>query len=524
MENSGRLPPVISPTAPLHHEMAVGWGMILLWSIPALLVALVLRVILTWQAPYGVLLPESGDLLGSVHQWSHVDALDLPARRAFVVRLLYAVPLLLHLPVLIIVPIFQHLLGLSVVLISGALCRIWFRHWQWFILPVTFFFAINPDFLTYERTLTVHSVNLWATMLLALAGSFYCTSPSMPKFGFLCAALILESGSHPGGNLFFLFGLLLMVTAHWNNVVQIAIRCAVLALMAILLHLGLKPSQSGLSLMAGLVHLTPDDLVAEPGLANYVAPIRDELRERETIHPAFAETKERAELEEAVREYIAQRKEEDPSAVSDEEIEAVAWHGALETGVRNVHRIPWLALRKFAYSSSQSPSTDWNDAYLIGKQLLTYHSGAETILPLARRLTGKAASDEDDLEAFVLQAFSPARLHWLAQWQVAWRDALYGLRLPDRKYSEGVVVGGYPAFLIIAGLGLLAALFIPSVIRPFHRAWAVTILVAALVTVIGSAPHARATYALQPFFWLYFLLALDFIARLIPVGGGSDSY
>ncbi|MEI9895934.1 MAG: hypothetical protein WDN28_19190 [Chthoniobacter sp.] len=150
-----------------------------LWfCVPALLLGLILRAVMTWQMPYGYMQFDSADFLFTICTYFERHHVVIHTKRTFLVPLLYTLPFILRLPALIFIPIAQHLSGLGVVLMSGALVRFWLASWRWVIIPVTLLLAANPVLLWYEHALMSESAYLFFVFALALAGTLFTSSPA----------------------------------------------------------------------------------------------------------------------------------------------------------------------------------------------------------------------------------------------------------------------------------------------------------------------------------------------------------
>lgn len=274
------------------------------WMLPALLVAVVLRVVLMVHLPYAYYHDDAPDFLTTPEKLLFEHKFELHAKKTFLVPIVFALPFVLHMPALVSIPIFQHLLGLGMVLMVGLLCRLWFRHWRVFIVPLTLLAAINPFYLWYEHTLMAETIFLFTTLLLAVAGTLYALDQSRGRFYFLLAALFLESGARPEGKLLFGFALLLVVLIHWRGWRSAWPRFAILVALAIVTNLVTKTSQAGLLLYTSVARLTPTELKAAPGFDPYIAPVRTELQRRWELRPSFPKVRDRRAVNDAVERYL----------------------------------------------------------------------------------------------------------------------------------------------------------------------------------------------------------------------------
>ena len=101
------------------------------FCLPALLLGLTLRVLLTVQLPMGIYHDDTPDFIVTADRLLRNHEFDIHAKKTFLVPIVFTIPILLHLPALIAIPLFQHALGLVLIVLVGLLCRLWFVHWKW---------------------------------------------------------------------------------------------------------------------------------------------------------------------------------------------------------------------------------------------------------------------------------------------------------------------------------------------------------------------------------------------------------
>jgi hypothetical protein len=172
------------------------------------------------------------------HKW------ELHEKKTFLVPILFAVPFALPIPTLVSIPFLQHLTGLGLILLIGALCRLWLANWKVFIIPLTVLAAINPFYLWYERTLMAETAFIFCTVLVAVAGTLYAKKPTVGRLVFLCGTLVLEAGARPEGKLLFGFAIFLLVLIHWGDLRNAWRRLAAVALIGLFSHLATKTEQA----------------------------------------------------------------------------------------------------------------------------------------------------------------------------------------------------------------------------------------------------------------------------------------
>ena len=179
-----------------------------LWyCVPGVVVAALIRVWLTASMPYGQFHFDTPDFLQTPYDLLHGHRLTLHNKKTFLTPLLYTLPFVLHVPrsswrFLL----GQHLLGTLLVLMVGALARLWFVFWRVVIVPLTVLVAVHPSLLWFEHTLLAETHYVFCVVWAALAGTLFVRRPGWESLGFLLAALFSTAGARPEGRLFLAFG------------------------------------------------------------------------------------------------------------------------------------------------------------------------------------------------------------------------------------------------------------------------------------------------------------------------------
>src|SRR5207248_2999287 len=146
----------------------------------------------------------------------------------------------LHIPALIFIPAAQHLLGLIQIFFAGALVRLWFARWRWFIIPVTALIAISPWLLWFEHTLMGEAQLLFLLIAAALAGTLWARYPQPWFFALFWLMLFLAGGARGEGKLFVLFGVLLVPLILWRDRRRMLIYLALSVILALVIFKGIK--------------------------------------------------------------------------------------------------------------------------------------------------------------------------------------------------------------------------------------------------------------------------------------------
>jgi hypothetical protein len=485
---------------------------VVLWCLPALVIAAGLRVAISAAMPYAYFHDDAPDFLTTPDRLIHEHKWELHEKKTFLVPILFTAPFALPWPALISIPIAQHLMGMGMILIIGALCRWWMLEWKVFILPLTVLAAVNPFFLWYEHTLMAETTFVFCTLLVALAGTLYVEKQSFGRLIFLCAALILESGARPEGKLLFGFGLFLLILVHRRNLRVEWRRLAILAAIALLTHLATKTSQAGLLLYTSVARLTPRELNSAPGFDPYIAPIRADLQRRWEERPQFPRVRDRKAIAEAVERYL---KEEAVHAKfkRQKDVNKFCMKLARETCLKNLRHLPGLALTKFRLVVTESPAGRFDEAMLFDKQRSAFADSLQRTLRLSEGLTGVAFKDETELHRWIDTHYGV--VPWFNHLTDRWLAVVNAARLPDARYphpeipSLPIFYHGIPLYFVVAAIGLVVAMLRIGQLQTFHVAWGLTMLGFFFVIMLTANVRPRFRIVFEPFWFIYIALLLD---------------
>jgi len=515
---------------PLRHLLRTAvFYQILLYTAPALLLALFLRILLTLRMPYGYVQYDTAEYLETPFRLLKSGAFFVDGKRGFLVPILFTIPFLLHIPALVAIPLAQHFLGLAATFMSGALTRFWFRSWRWFIFPVTFYVAANPSMLWYEQTIMGESEFLFALIFLALAGTLWARRPSPARFKFLLFALICTAGARPEGRLFFAFGLLLVLLVLWRKSCKWRplFRCAAAILaLAFIWSLIVRQSTAPQLLYASLIQLAPDHSRLLPGVEPYIIPLRDQVRAESNGDP-----QQLVKVSKKVRDSI------DPFlwlTARDNHM----YYKVLNRTLRDLcldavlaHPFQAMAipLQKFRVAVDSWSAYQFSDQALHRNQIDAYTADKWLFDFLGKGLTG-APLDEPAMRAFITAHYLPADVAWVGRFQAAWNNATLWCRTPDRPlprdrwvhdFAGGVpgglkVMPGLPWFYPIALLGMLAAMIASHPARRLHLAWVPVMLLIWYAATFVGVTNARYRFAYEPFCFIYLCLLADSLTRILP--------
>ena len=499
---------------------------VLLYSAPALLVALTLRIVLTLSMPYGYVQYDTAEYLSTPFRLLKSGAFFVDGKRGFLVPILFTIPFLLHIPALIVIPLFQHLLGLAATFISGALTRFWFRSWRWFMLPVTLFVAVNPSMLWYEQTIMGESEFIFALIFLTLAATLWSLRPSRTRFVLLLFALICTAGARPEGKLFFAFGLLLVVLVLWRQWRPLGKCAGAMLAIALIWSLIVRQSTAPQLLYASLIQLTPDHSRLLPGVEPYIVPLRDQVRSESSGDP-----QQLVKVSKRVRDAI------DPflwltardSHTYYKELNRTLRDLCLDAIIAHPFQAMAIPFAKFRVAADSWSAYQFSEPALHRIQAYTYQSDKWMYEVLGKGLTGSPL-DDAAMRGFVTTRYIPGNVAWLGTLQTTWNNAMIWWRTPDRParhdrwvhdFAGGVpgglqVMPGLPWFYPIALLGMLAAMLWPDPSRRMHRAWVPVMLAVWYAATFVGVTNARYRFAYEPFCFIYLCLLADCLMRILP--------
>jgi len=479
---------------------------VLRWCLPALLIGLVLRVMITVEMPYAYYHDDGPDFLCTPDSLIHQHKWEIHEKKTFLVPILFTLPFALPAPALVTIPILQHVLGLGLIVLIGALCRLWLKHWKVFIIPLTVLAAVNPFFLWYEQTVMAETTFVVCTVFLTVIGTLFVQRPTATRLGWLIAALVLEAGARPEGKLLFGFALFAVVLIHWGDWRQLGRRFAVVAVAGLITHFATKTSQAGLLLYTSVARLTPANLTSAPGFDPYIAKIREDLQARWEERPQFPRVRDRKAIAAAVGQYL----KDDPShgkVKHQSDVNIYCLSLAKETCLRSLPQLPGLAGTKFRLVANESPAGRFDNEILFGKQREAYVDNAERTVRLSKALVGAHLPDEAAINGWMDQHYG--EVPWFNTLSDSWLKAVNALRLPDRQYPNPhfptvpIIYYGVPLYFLLAGLGLVVLMFRRGTLQRFHVAWGLTLLAFFFTIMLTANVRPRFRFVFEPFWFLY---------------------
>lgn len=471
---------------------------------PALLLGLALRVLMTWQMPYGYMQFDSADFLLTIHRFITKGALTIHGKRTFLVPLLYTLPFVLKIPALIVIPIAQHLLGLAVVLMTGVLTRLWLQPWRWVIVPLTLLMAANPNLLWFEHALMSESVYLFCVFALALAATLFAKRQSTLHFTLLLLALFFTAAARPEGRLFLAFGFLLIVLVEWGRWKALRLRLAWLAGLAFVTLPLTKTYQAGQLLYATVLPLAPDESKVAPEFGRQVRPLRDQIRAQGGVNTELQSLEQK--LTDMTGEYLEAKGERKPDTNS------LCQRLALEACLNRPWALPPLAARKFLLSNNSPISIGYNEPRLHQKLIIGFNR-KNMLNILSKGLVGRDLKDEAAVSDFVLEHYHP--FSWYPFLDDTWARLTVGLIAGHA--GEGPIPP-LPVFFMLALAGMAVFLATGGQFQRFHIAWIVSLSGLWFAVELTGVVNSRYRFLFEPFCLIYATLGLALLCLKMADG------
>lgn len=501
---------------------------LLLWCLPALVAGLVVRGALTWQMPYGYCQADTPDFLTTPDRLLFEHRFELHMKKTFLAPVVFTLPFLLHLPALIAIPAMQHVLGLMLVILVGVLCRLWFAHWKWFVVPLTLIAALDPAMLWFEHTLMAETLFVFCTVALAVAGTLYARHATRPRFILLCVALFLEAGARPEGKLLFGFGILLVALVQWREGRRLLPHLAVVIALAVVTHFLTRTSQAGLLLYTSVARLTPPELRSAPGFEPYIESERTALQQRWEELRLFPKVTNRRAIGDSVERYLREQQGAVPGS-RHRSVNDLCAKLAAETCARRLPALPEHVYWKFRLTANESPAGLFDEKWLWNDQAGAYSDQADRALRLSAGLSGRSMSRIEEWREFVREKYRP--VDWFNALSARWFAAMNAWRLPDLSLTSHtqppttIIYRGLPIPFLLAAAGLIAIALRPGPLRGFHLAWGLALAGFFFTIILTANVKPRFRFVFEPFWFLYVALLADSIwcglKRILP-GAAHD--
>ncbi len=537
----------------LQNDEPLQWKKVLLFCLPALAVALVLRVILMANMPYAFVISDTREFAGtSLSMASHGLNPFGSTSRTLLAKVLYAFPVFVHQPILPWAAFIQHVFGLGAVVAAGFLCRLWLTRWRWWIIPFTLIVAVHPTLLWYEHMALPDSSFVFFVLASSALGGLYYRRPSAKGLRWFAAALILAAASRQEGFLFLIFGLLLVASRHRREFATEWRRVAVMAGIILLGYLTSKTTQGGQMLLTSTIHMAPSQLWLTKDFSAEAVRLRDQFRPRWPAYPADHNSSRKI-ITHAVEDFHLAR----GGKSSDKENNKFCKRVAEEIALRNWWRLPGMALNKFRATHLEPPSPDFGEAWAHDKHVrIFYGKSSSTKPPKDRRYMkayyGTEFADREEATAFFREKYRVENLHWLTQFQRYFIKAELGWKFPDvivesdyardvsnmggkvplsgdaassassgpqeEKIIKGQILPGISGIYLLGGLGLLAAAFRSRSWLSYRQLWLLVLLFEAFVVFVTGSLRSRYRLIYEPWWFLGLFCALDAVIAFFRGG------
>ncbi len=491
-----------------------------LWfCVPGVLVAVLVRAWLTASLPYGVYHFDTPDFLQTPYDLLRAHRLTLHNKKTFLVPILFTVPFLLHLRALVLIPLAQHLLGCLLVLMTGALCRLWFVFWRWWIVPLTVLMALHPALLWFEHTLLAEADYIFCVVWLALAGTLFVRWPGWPSFGFLLAALLGTAGARPEGRLFLAFGIAVTILVYartWRAELSKFITLAVFCPAVLLIT---RTAQGGILLYASLLHLAPDHSKLAPDLMPCLTTLRDQARAtRAQRVPNDIVRMEKALMDRISTYYGPEHPERKFGGVNSpngKQIASFCVRLSLEIARQHPRDLVVLVADRFLARIDDDTGGEFLDHDLQTRQYRALERGLSRNTVLGLGLAGVPLLTDDEIASYVYAHFDERRVVWYNTLEHAWMRAIGRCRFPGHAYSAEYKLPGLPLFYLFATIGAILSLFLAGrELRLFQWTFLPVLAGVWFTVTLTGALMPRYRFVLEPFWLLYLCFCAEGVARL----------
>lgn len=485
------------------------------WCLPAFLAAIVVRVVLMVQLPYAIYHVDSSDVLVTADRWVHAHKWMIHGKKTFLVPVIYTALALLRIPLLLTIPVVQHLAGVLMVPLVGMICRLWFTRWRWFIIPLTLIIALDPALLWFEHLIMPETAYVFCLTLTAVAGTLYALEQNWTRFAFLCLSLFVLAASRPEGKLLFGFAFLLILLLHGRRWRTDWVRVAILLVLAVTTHLVTRTGQAGLLLYTSVARFTPTELKSAPGFEPFIAPIRAEMQQRWENELNFPKVGDRRLVSSAVEDYW-EKLHPGAKAITHEEANALCLQMATETCRKNFFKLPAYTYQKFRYATREAAYGAFDSHWVYDRQESAYVANERLAYSFSQGITGTSLKDEAEYSTFVHAHYQ--EVSWFNALASTWNYAVFATRFPDehRVTPKGVVIRWQiPLLYLSAAAGLVLVMFRGGPLRRFHISWGLALLGAFYIVMLTANLRGRFRFGLEPFWYIYAALLLDCVVQWV---------
>ena len=482
----------------------------LLLCIPAVIVAVGLRLWLTYHMPYGFVHGDTAQQVVTGLKLVEQSTFEIDQKKTFLTPLLYALPALAHIPVLYFSAALQHFFGVLLVVVIGLMAKAWLPAWRLWIVPLTLLIAIDPILLWYEHVALPESLMVFGTVAVAAAGTFFYRHPNRYTLALLFLAALFVAGARPEGRFFALFALALVIRRLWDEWSRLKIYGAISAACVLLIFLVTRTSQSGILLYASLIHLSPPHLATAPGLAETMQPfqaraIQGENRSRHHI-------KLRKDMASAMTSHL------EAQGLTGKDLKAqisnTFQRAGIEIAVRNFWRLPELAVQKFLIGHNEPPALGF-DKYVLAGQIrgLYVVNGGKHAAELSRLLWGVPLATSDEARPFFEANYDMSAGNSLTTFLDCFVAAEAYTVVPME--IPGARLRGVPLLYICALLGAFCLILRERPAFGLQLIWFLTLCAIFLVLMVTGNVRARYRLIFEPFWFIYLFALFDTLIAIL---------
>ena len=480
-----------------------------LFCLPALLLGLALRIVLTSHMPLAFFTTDTNEFLG--------DEL-IGGSRTFLPKLIYGIPMRLNLPLLRFIAVLQHFFGVLLILASGMLAAQWLRTWRIWIIPFTCLIALQPTLLWYEHFALPDSTFALAIVLACLAGGKFYRERNLSSAVLLAMALIFLAGIRQEGFIFVFFGVALIVRVYWGDWRKLRVALPIALILALVVVKLTKTNQGGYMLLTSLIQWAPDRLWSEPNLSPRVVQLRDSFREQ---WPAFPDRHNhcRKIIVAQVQDYLVTERNVRPKKRLNSEVDALCKRLSIEIAVRNFWRLPGLAFNKFRAMHREPPSPDFGREWAHEKHLDILFGKRDNDPPkehdLIKLYLERDFSSREELANELPRLYRILPDDWLSRFQRQFYALEYGGTLLPTVAVGPQTLPGLPLLYLFTAAGFLLVFIREGRALSDKQLWLLMLLLQAFAVGLSASLRSRYRLSFEPWFLLGVFCLLDSVVGLV---------
>ncbi len=493
---------------------------VLCFCVPALLVAIFVRVRLMHDAPLACFNEDLYDFLKTALSLQKDSGFEIHEKKTVFLPLLYSAIAGLHLPVLGVVPIVQHLLGCAQVLLYGLIIAPLVRFWKVFVPLLTILCAINPSFLFFEHFMWAEAFYLFFIIALAATGVWYAAARTRASAICMAVAFLFVALTRPEGRFFILFPVLLLALNEWRQPLRLAGFLTPIFLAMLIVMFTSHGDEGGRLLYSSVLHLTPDHLRTAPGFETVIAPMKAQaVRDWEKYDsdglqiPPTRQMHVSEALAKVTGSYL--HLEGVPAAEQFRLESKLCFRIGVETCLQHPVAALGVLIKKAASPINYLPGSQLDKKVARGKELRLFARFQRISPAIFQLLINRQFHSEAEALAFA-RGHYPAEVAWFNKLHDNWRKGIRKFSFPCKKWRfDHVVWPPIPQIYTIAFVGFCIAAVRKSPFQTWHISMGITLaLIAAMIFLTGNV-RPRFRLFLEPFWLLYLGILCDFIATKI---------